>query len=243
DLPDHFDQLRRRGGFQEIAASPGRERSLYLDVPFEGRQHDDPRLGELADDRADDVDSAAVRHPEIHKRDVRTMLPEQLDGFASARRLGHHFHVVLVVDDGGEAFAQERMIVDAEYPDLAHDGFSTLSSSTRRAHRNRFAVQDRRRPGAARSKASPAGTLSSTSVPAPARLRIFSVAPMRSARSRMPVRPQCPSRPPWTTCSPIPLPSSLTNIRSSAGVYSSSISIRVADECRKALSRASRPIR
>ena len=65
------------------------------------------------------VDAAHVRQPEVHQRHVGPMLLKQLDRFAAGRRLRHHDHVGLVGDDRGDAFAQQRMVVDAEDTDAA----------------------------------------------------------------------------------------------------------------------------
>ena len=45
-----------------------------------------------------------------------------LDRLPSGGRLGHQAHVGLAVDDGGDALAEERMIVNAEDADVVgHD--------------------------------------------------------------------------------------------------------------------------
>src|SRR5580658_6876053 len=64
-----------------------------------------------------------------------------------------------------------------------------------------------------RSNASLPGIQSRTTVPALARLNTFNRPPIRSARSRMFVKPQCPSLPDFSSSSSIPHPLSRTETR------------------------------
>ena len=112
-------------------------------------------------------------------------------------RLGDDLHVALAVDHGRDPFPQQRMIVDAEDPDLAGTvmGDSPFSSATRR---RRSRLPPRVRHGASRTMPLERDGTWHPQLDFGAgvgRLRIFSVAPIRSARSRMPVMPQCPSLP------------------------------------------------
>ena len=93
------------------------------------------------------------------------------------------------------------------------------------------------------SKAILPGISSSTSVPAPARLRTLRLAPISSLRSRIPDRPKCPSRPDRSIGGSIPQPLSRTRIRNCLEPYSNITWILLAREWRKALTNASRPIR
>jgi hypothetical protein len=45
------------------------------------------------------------------------MFTETFDGLASVRRLRHHQHARLAIDDHGNPFAKERMIVNTENAD------------------------------------------------------------------------------------------------------------------------------
>src|SRR5271170_1211253 len=65
----------------------------------------------------------------------------------------------------------------------------------------------------ARSNASLPGIQSRTTVPALIRLKTFNRPPSRSARSRMFVKPQCPSLPDFNSSSSIPQPLSRTETR------------------------------
>jgi hypothetical protein len=44
----------------------------------------------------------------------------QLSGFFAVGGFGHHFHVGLAIEDGGEAIAHHRMIIGQDHADLAH---------------------------------------------------------------------------------------------------------------------------
>ena len=184
DLTHRIGQLLRRHALQHVAARAGGQRALNLDVPFERRQHDDARVGELVADRDHRVDAADVRQAEIHQRDVRTMLAEALDRLAAGRRLGDQHHVRLAVDDGGDAFAQQRMIVDAEDADL---WLCSLMDVLLRSSQPRRGL---------RSNATRPGTSSSTSVPAAGAAPDLQRAadPLRRARA-CPACPQWPSLP------------------------------------------------
>src|SRR5262249_10301731 len=94
-----------------------------------------------------------------------------------------------------------------------------------------------------RSKAMSLGISNSNSVPAPTTLQTLSRSPISSDLSRIPLSPQCPSRPERKTCGSIPQPSSRTRIRNCLDPYSSTTSMFLAREWRKALTNASRPIR
>src|SRR5262249_30203027 len=157
---------------------------------------------------------------QIHQRHIRLLLAELPDGVVAGRRLRDHDHVGLSVDDRRNAFAQQRMVVNAEDPD--------------RRWRTRHAFFSR-------ANATRAGTESAISVPARARLHAVNRAPIRSARSRMPASPQCPVLPVSRTPGSMPRPSSRTSTRSPADAYSSSISMLFGSAWRDAFTIASRP--
>ena len=79
------------------------------------------------------------------------------------------------------------------------------------------------------------------SVPAEGRLHTFSCAPILSVRSRLPGRPQCPSRPERSTCGSISQPSSRITARKLLDQYCTSTSPLRARAWRNAFTRATRP--
>ena len=67
--------------------------------------------GKLAANRAHRVDAAHLRHLQVHQRDVRLMLAEQLDRLTSVGGFRDQFHIRLTRDQRGDAFADDGMIV------------------------------------------------------------------------------------------------------------------------------------
>jgi hypothetical protein len=123
---------------------------LDLDVSLERGQHDDPGVGELRENRDQRVDSADVRHAEIHQRHVGPVLAEELNRFTAARCLRDHRHVGLAADHGRDPFAQKRMIVNAEHANrilVAHVSAASEGGASRNAQ---FDLGARRRTAADR---------------------------------------------------------------------------------------------
>jgi len=87
------------------------------------------------------------------------------------------------------------------------------------------------------------GMRSTTLVPLSLRLQTRNWAPILSDRSRIPGRPQCPSRQVCITRGSIPRPSSSITSRNCRWEYSISTSMVFAPEWRNALRSASRPMR
>lgn len=59
------------------------------------------------------IDPAHVGKPKVHERDVRLMLSKHLNGVDAGGCLGHQKHVRLVVNDGCNPFAQQRVVINA----------------------------------------------------------------------------------------------------------------------------------
>src|SRR5689334_22425039 len=175
---------------------------MDLDVAFKGREHDDAGLREFGPDGDQGVDTAQIGEPQVHQRDVRPVLAILLNGFVPAGCLRDDLHVRLAVNNRCDPLPQEGMIIHAEHPNanlIVHLRVSPL----RRRGRNRWLNQEGL-TAASSLNAICAGTVSCTSVPAAALLITWSRAPIRSARSRMPDNPQCPSRPVCKTAGSIP---------------------------------------
>src|SRR5260370_7958265 len=127
------------------------------------------------------------------------MQPKLFDGFCSVVRLCHYAHVNFRLNQRGDPFAQQRMVVNREYPNqfgiAAHDFFLRKNLNFALPCEFMYAMV--------------AGTLSWTSVPAPASLQKSNCAPIRCARSFTPPSPQCPWRlPSFRPSGSIPFPSS-----------------------------------
>src|SRR5260370_11900790 len=141
------------------------------------------------------------------------MLPVLLNGLLRIGGLRYQQHVLLIVDDRGQAFAQKRMIIYTQNTNLGlcrHRVCSLADCDFSLLCFPRYSLDNHpaRRPAGRYSKAIWPGTNNSTSVPATARLNTLNFPPILSALSFMPDRPQCTSRPQFKTCVSIPLPSS-----------------------------------
>ena len=113
DLPDDVQQLARGHVLEHVSPSAGFERALDLHVALEGSQHDDAGVGKLRPDRDHDIDPAGVGKAQIHQSDIWPMLAKPLQGFARVGCFGYQRHIGLAVDNGGDPFAQQRMVVNA----------------------------------------------------------------------------------------------------------------------------------
>jgi hypothetical protein len=99
------------------------------------------------------------------------MLPVFNNSFLRVRSLSHQQHVRLIVDDGGEALAEKRMVVHAENTDLnffCHRACSLPDFSPFFIFLYNLDNQLAGRLPGRTSKAMLAGTDNSTSVPATA---------------------------------------------------------------------------
>src|ERR1700691_1141620 len=110
------------------------------------------------------------------------------------------------------------MVVDTENTDtldIVHWGGSSRDFAMIRSDRQGYSLVSQLQNGfeEARSNASLPGIQSRTTVPALVRLDTFNRPPMRSARSRMFIKPQCPCLPDFSSSSSIPQPLSRTERR------------------------------
>ena len=108
------EQLVGRRGLQDIAGGAGAQRPPDLAITFDGREHDDSRVGELPQDGRQRVDAVRSRETHVHQRDVRASLPEREQRVTCGGGLGHEAHVGLGVDDRAEAFAEDGVVFHAQ---------------------------------------------------------------------------------------------------------------------------------
>ena len=66
-------------------------------------------------DAADGFDPLHLRHAQVEQGDVGAMALEGVDRFAAVRRLGDDLQVGLVIDDVGDAGAQQRVVVHDQH--------------------------------------------------------------------------------------------------------------------------------
>src|SRR5262245_20948553 len=113
------------------------------------------------------------------------MLTVLLDSLAAVAGLAYQRHILFASQYRRYPLAQYRMIIYRENPDaiIVPHLRSPFTPEARRSH-------DTLLSAFLEQYAVAAGTINSTSVPMPSRLHIFSCAPMRCARSRIPRIPQ-----------------------------------------------------
>ena len=58
-----------------------------------------------------------IRKSEVHESDIGLVFTKTFDRLMSVRRLRHHRHALLAIDDHGNPFAKESMIVNTEHTD------------------------------------------------------------------------------------------------------------------------------
>jgi hypothetical protein len=88
-LADDSDQLVERSALQQIAARSRREGALDFIVTLKRRDNDGSCRGKLRTNGGDGADSAHIREPEVHERDVRPKFPELFEGRLAGSRRPH----------------------------------------------------------------------------------------------------------------------------------------------------------
>jgi hypothetical protein len=91
---------------------------MNLDITFEGCEHDDAGIRKLAANGNHGIDAPDIGQSEIHECNVRPMLAKTQYGISAAGRFSNQQHVWFIPDDGRDSFSHQRMIVDAQDPDL-----------------------------------------------------------------------------------------------------------------------------
>lgn len=176
-LADAGQQHVGRRVLQDVARSaPAQGVEQVVDL-FEHREHDDPRVGEVARDLLAGHKSVfSGRHGNVEQEHVGLQLRRHPVGFVAVGRRAHHLHVLLRVDDEREALPHDFVVVCNH-----HAGHARPPSS--------FDVS---------------GTFNSTVVPSSFD-RTVSSPPMMLARSRMPCKPlPCPLICGWLASNPWP---------------------------------------
>ena len=164
--------------------APGLQRPGDVLVGVVGRQHDDARLRIDLANPPDRLDALHLRHPQVHQHDVGTVRAERLDGLAAVGGFGDDLEIGLLVDDVGDAGAQQRVIVDDQHARRAASAPAAGAVAGQRSASAGSRDRERRRlPGEHHLGARARGAVTKVSD-----------APMRSARSRMLVMPKPPVR-------------------------------------------------
>src|ERR1700737_4761252 len=97
---------------EKVGPSAGFESAQNLNISRVSRQDDDSRHREFPENRDHGVDAVHFRHLQIHQGYIRTMNSELLDGLAAVGSLGNQCHVRLTGQKGGDALAEEGMVVN-----------------------------------------------------------------------------------------------------------------------------------
>src|SRR5262249_23735636 len=106
---------------------------------FESGQDDDPCSRKLGPNRDHSVDAAHIRKPEIHESDIGLVFTKTLDRLASIGSLRYHQHAGLAIDDHGNPFAKESMIVNTENSDGGvHNRLAELVAASSRPDRSKL---------------------------------------------------------------------------------------------------------
>ena len=130
--PDGVEQVAGRGGFQDVADGAGAQRPFDLGIPFDGREHDDSRVGEFPEDGRQRVDAVRPREPDVHQRHVGAALAERNHRVMRRGRHGHEAHVGLGADDRGEALAEDGVVFHAQDRDRVRRCAGRAHSEKRR---------------------------------------------------------------------------------------------------------------
>src|SRR5581483_11764329 len=205
-LANGVRDLFRRGVLQEIADGAGLQRREYVLLGGVAGQHDDLGTRMALGNLARRLDSAHPGHLQVHERDVRPQSRHEPHGLLAIPRLADDLDARLPVQQGTYALPHHGVVVHEHDPNR---GF-TLT-----AHR---------------------GNSTRTRVPAPGALSTWSLPPSRSARSRIPRRPN--PAPPLNAGSK-PMPSSATSRNARPPQVSSRTVTWLACACRNTLFSAS----
>src|SRR5580704_628788 len=167
---------------EQIGLSTGLERTQNLRIACVCRQHDHFCIRKFVANRNQGVDAAHLRHLQVHKRDVRTVRPELLNGIAPVGCLAHQDHIALNANQTGDPLPHNWMVVNRKNSNLRDASAHELLLYA-------FALRENHGRLGAVAYTALAGTRSSTSVPASTSLQTTSLPPIRLARSRIPGSP------------------------------------------------------
>src|SRR5580658_4891960 len=116
-LADDSDQFIERSALQDVAECSGCERALNLVIALKCRHDDHPSIRKLLPNGSDGANSAHIGKPEIHERDIRSVLPKFLKSRFGRACSPDQYQILLISNDGCDSLAEGRVIVDAEDSD------------------------------------------------------------------------------------------------------------------------------
>ena len=121
DRTNRGDDLRGLGIFQQISSGASAHQIEDVLLLVIHGQRDDSDVRELAFDLSGRLDSAHPRHAHIHQHDVGHQRLHLLDGFHAILGLAHDMNVVFRLEDCGQSFAHDAMVIRDEHLNLFHE--------------------------------------------------------------------------------------------------------------------------
>ena len=111
-VPNGIHELAGRRWLEQVAAGTGGERVEYDLRVLPHREHDDLRRMIAGGEAADAFDAVHARQVDVHDDDFGTEFRKMLQGFLRACKLADAFEVRFLLQDGAEAPANARVILD-----------------------------------------------------------------------------------------------------------------------------------
>ena len=101
---------------EQVALSPGLERTENVHIALVRRQHDHSCLGELRSNGDEGIEPVHFRHLNVHQRYVWTVRPELLDSVTTVGGFCDQRHIRLNPNETGDSLSDDWMVVDRENP-------------------------------------------------------------------------------------------------------------------------------
>src|SRR5215472_5228814 len=212
---DAIHQCFPRDVFQQIAFGACLNRAVDIFVAIEGCQHNNARILIVLADLLDRADPIELRHSQVEERHIGTMLFPKIHCFAAITGFANNSHVWFTLDQRSQTFPHNAVVVGDQNSN-ARSFLGTFVGTLRCG----LQLPERAAPTSFTcgfyfwfhdTDCSIKGKVTMTSVPSPRALVTFSVPPICSARSCMPVKPS----PSCRALTLNPSPSSRSSRRSS----------------------------
>lgn len=114
DGPEAFEDAVGGFVFHDVAAGAGEQGPRGVDLFVMHGQHEDGCARDLVGELADEVEAGAVGEGEVEEDDVGLCIGDAFGGVGEVGGLPADLQVGLVLDDGGEAFADDGVVFDEE---------------------------------------------------------------------------------------------------------------------------------
>jgi hypothetical protein len=124
------DQFANGRRFGQIPVDAGVQGTAGVHVTLSGGYRQNPRPWEFRKDSPRQIFSGHVRQEKIERYDIGPIPSNIVEGLGATRSRGHHRHVFLTIDHGGQAFLNQLM------PIHRHDTDRPRYNSQRRPNRD-----------------------------------------------------------------------------------------------------------